>query len=270
MDTFIQKFATKFSHIIEYNEEIADALRPIITNKVKETLEENWEEVEYALTHFPQAKNETDALSIVYDVLFGDTNDILFKVMYIISVRGNTEEEYDHIRSKIADIGYEMCKEFISASGNPEPSVGVVPTTQNEVDSPEPSVGVELKKLLETCSDPNEIDIYGNSLLQKMVFERNIHACKVLIEKGAWVNFGNPTPLGIATINNDVEMVKFLIDHGADITMSFSRKTLGDVEMDKTMFDAIGIMLKSGGYGCEKMTKIVDVAREQSATMNKK
>lgn len=71
------------------------------------------------------------------------------------------------------------------------------------------------------------------SLLRKAVHDKNFEAVDILVSKGIDVNFClpdmvfpyNSTPVMVAADNNDVEMVKRLVKHGADVTI---RNAYGD------------------------------------------
>lgn len=75
-----------------------------------------------------------------------------------------------------------------------------------------------------------DIQKYGGSVLRKAVFDRDRSTVDFLLDHGVDINYNKSdmvypyqaTPLTIATRKQDVEMVKYLIGRGADITIAES------------------------------------------------
>eukprot|EP01006_Ploeotia_vitrea_P034037 TRINITY_DN65692_c0_g4_i1.p2 TRINITY_DN65692_c0_g4~~TRINITY_DN65692_c0_g4_i1.p2 ORF type:complete len:406 (-),score=69.51 TRINITY_DN65692_c0_g4_i1:1660-2877(-) len=90
---------------------------------------------------------------------------------------------------------------------------------------------VECLQLLLTKShmDVNTKDGNGNTVLHKCAYDGNIRVAETVIKLGAQVNVGNTeglTPVHIAVKVNKVPFVKFLIGHGADISIPDQKANL--------------------------------------------
>lgn len=68
---------------------------------------------------------------------------------------------------------------------------------------------------------------YGNNCLRQAVFNQDKDVAKLFLDYGADINYhehsmvfsDNSTPLIIATSNNDIELCKWLVENGADVTI---------------------------------------------------
>ncbi len=74
-----------------------------------------------------------------------------------------------------------------------------------------------VKFLVSKGADVNKADSQGWTPLQSAARQRHDKMIALLIELGADVNAGDPTPLVAAVMRDHVPSVKVLLDHGADI-----------------------------------------------------
>ena len=113
--------------------------------------------------------------------------------------------------------------------------------------------------LLDCGADPNISDMGGSHALCAAVEKRSIPLIEKLISKGADVNendyVGGGTPLLCAAEDNQLEIVKVLLDHGADPTIEAKFhgspiQATSDPEIKKILSEAIA-SCRSGARKCE-------------------
>ncbi len=81
-----------------------------------------------------------------------------------------------------------------------------------------------LELLIKNGAKVNISNTYGRSALIEAVSSRSLKKVDFLLKNGAQVNrksegFGGVSPISEAVYNEDLEMVKLLIDHGADLSL---------------------------------------------------
>ena len=106
---------------------------------------------------------------------------------------------------------------------------------------------VEVKRLVNEGADVNQKNSRGtNALFWAVVDKRNHEMAVFLIENGAEVNnFDLPiSPLELAANNNDIELIKLLIDKGATVSGPDESPLLGPA--GKGYIEAIDLLVANG------------------------
>lgn len=77
-----------------------------------------------------------------------------------------------------------------------------------------------VKLLIESGANPNSLDLTGFPLLSILCEAGNLELIKLVIDQGASVNFGieNKQPIFVAIKNNCVDVVEYLVEHGANVS----------------------------------------------------
>ena len=100
---------------------------------------------------------------------------------------------------------------------------GADPSLKNDRDSTALILGANIlnfvKKMIKTGVDINWEDKDGKTALTQAAASGNIECIETLIEAGAEINRGSPTPLMAAAKDGHVECVKLLIQEGADLNI---------------------------------------------------
>jgi quinoprotein dehydrogenase-associated probable ABC transporter substrate-binding protein len=127
-----------------------------------------------------------------------------------------------------------------------------------------------VKFLVSKGADANKADSQGWTPLQSAARQRRDDMIKLLIELGADVDVGDPTPLVAAVMRDHVPSIKMLVEHGADIEQpgqeGFRPLPLGILE-DK--YEAAKALMQAGAdvnapSGAEGLTPLM-IAAGQTA-----
>lgn len=126
-----------------------------------------------------------------------------------------------------------------------------------------------IEQLLQRMSNPNVTDIHGNTPLHITIRESNskLEIMSKLLEYNTNLNIKNKrgsTPLHDAVIQNDETLVKFLLDNGADISITDNH--------NKTPLDLAERDLADGDdlfCDLDRVKKIIELLKNHQSTLIK-
>ena len=87
-----------------------------------------------------------------------------------------------------------------------------------------------LETLLSLGCDPNKTDITQYYPLHRAVLKNKISSAQILLKYNAFINqtcgtISKDTPLSLAVLSRNADMVQFLVDHGADVNLGNTSST---------------------------------------------
>ena len=113
-----------------------------------------------------------------------------------------------------------------------------------------------VKILIDAGADPTARDCAGGTPIHIAVFKRSTEIVKILIEAGEDVNVitqGGLTPLHLASWGSGrIEIIKFLIDSGADLTARYGSKT---PLLDAARYNSMDVLQYFVSHGADPHVK---------------
>ncbi len=151
-------------------------------------------------------------------------------------------------RNDIIAVNKMLAKQAIINQEDDGGSTPLCYAARNDTDNTE-----LLELLIKNGAKVNITNSYGRNALIEAVSSGSIKKVNFLIKKGAQVNrksedFGGVSAIGVAAFDENLEMVKLLIDNGADISSEADngRTVLLEAILSEKSYDIVKLLIEKG------------------------